>query len=152
MERLGSLFQLFREDSAAGNVVAHLPRLLEPLNLLDVAALCAFLYILLSQLARSPLRRLLNGLLFLLVLFSAVTAFDGLTALNLIIRNSYLVVLVSIPIIFQSEIRNCCPRPDAGSASGIASDRPAARDNSTNSGCRRLRRASAICTATVWGP
>ncbi|MCE2466907.1 MAG: diadenylate cyclase [Caldilineaceae bacterium] len=114
MERLGFLFQLFREDSVAGNVVAHLPRLLEPLNLLDVAALCAFLYILLSQLARSPLRRLLNGLLFLLVLFSVVTAFEGLTALNLIIRNSYLVVLVSIPIIFQSEIRNMLSQAGRG--------------------------------------
>ena len=114
MERLDFLFQLFREDSAAGNLVAHLPRLLEPINLLDVAALCAFLYILLSQLARSPLRRLLNGLLFLLVLFSAVTAFEGLTALNLIIRNSYLVVLVSIPIIFQSEIRNMLSQAGRG--------------------------------------
>lgn len=97
---------LHQQDSAVGNLIANLTRLREPLNLLDLAALCTFVFILLSQLAKSPLRRLLNGMLLFLVVLSAVTAFEGLTALNLFIRNSYLVFLVSIPIIFQSEIRD----------------------------------------------
>lgn len=116
MELLAVLDALYRTDSALGNLLANFQRLGEPLNLLDIALLSVFVFVILSQLAKSPVRRLLNGLLIFLVLLSAVTAFEGLTALNWFIRNSFLVILVSIPIIFQYEIRDILSEFGTGAA------------------------------------
>lgn len=105
---------LYYTDSAVGNLLANVTRMRGPVNLLDIALLCAFLFIILSQLAKSPVRRLLNGMMLILVLLSAVTSFQGLAALNFFMANSYLVLLVSIPIIFQSEIRELLSELGAG--------------------------------------
>lgn len=105
MNLIAAFNELYLTDTPAGNLIANFQRIREPLNLLDIALLAVFVFVLLSQLAKSPVRSLLNGLLLFLVLLAAVTAFEALTALNWFIRNSYLVILVSIPIIFQHEIR-----------------------------------------------
>ncbi len=105
MDWAAFLRELYFTDSAVGNLIANVPRMRVPVNLLDIALLCGFLFIILSQLAKSPVRRLLNGMMLMLVLLSVVTSFQGLSALNFFIANSYLVLVVSIPIIFQSEIR-----------------------------------------------
>ncbi len=114
MDWAGFFHDLYYTDSAIGNLIANVPRMYTPVNLLDIALLCAFLFIILSQLAKSPVRRLLNGMMLILVLLSAVTSFQGLAALNFFITNSYLVLLVSIPIIFQSEIRDLLSEFGAG--------------------------------------
>lgn len=116
MDLLATFYELYRKDSALANLLANFQRIQDPINLLDLALLCAFVFVILSQLAKSPVRRLLNGLLLILVLLSAVTAFQGLTALNWIIGNSFLVILVSIPIIFQYEIRDLLNEFGTGAA------------------------------------
>lgn len=116
MDLLATFNELYRKDSALANLLANFQRIQEPMNLLDIALLCAFVFVILSQLAKSPVRRLLNGLLLILVLLSAVTAFQSLTALNWIIGNSFLVILVSIPIIFQYEIRDLLNEFGTGAA------------------------------------
>lgn len=116
MDPLAVFHELYRTDSALANLLANFQRIQEPLNLLDIALLCGFVFVILSQLAKSPVRRLLNGLLLIMVLLSAVTAFQGLTALNWIIGNSFLVILVSIPIIFQYEIRDLLNEFGTGAA------------------------------------
>lgn len=116
MELLSAFQELYRSDSALVNLLANFQRVREPLIVLDIALLCMFVFVILSQLAKSPLRRLLNGMLLVLVLLSAVTVFQGLTALNWIIANSFLVILVSIPIIFQYEIREMLNEFGTGAA------------------------------------
>ena len=116
MDPLATFNELYRTDSTLANLLANFQRIQEPLNLLDIALLCGFVFVILSQLAKSPVRRLLNGLLLILVLLSAVTAFQGLSALNWIISNSFLVILVSIPIIFQYEIRDLLNEFGTGAA------------------------------------
>ncbi len=116
MDPLATFNELYRTDSALTNLLANFQRVQEPLNLLDIALLCGFIFVILSQLAKSPVRHLLNGLLLILVLLSVVTAFQGLTALNWIIANSFLVILVSIPIIFQHEIQDLFKEFGTGAA------------------------------------
>ncbi len=116
MDPLATFNELYSTDSGLANLLANFQRIQDPLNLLDIALLCGFVFIILSQLAKSPVRRLLNGMLLILVLLSAVTAFQGLTALNWIIANSFLVILVSIPIIFQYEIRDLLNEFGTGAA------------------------------------
>ncbi len=116
MDPLATFNELYRTDTALANLLANFERIQEPLNLLDIALLCGFVFVILSQLAKSPAKRSLNGLLLILVLLSVVTTFQALTALNWIIGNSFLVILVSIPIIFQHEIRDLLNEFGTGTA------------------------------------
>lgn len=76
-----------------------------PLTLLDLAAVTAIIYWLLSVIRGTRATMLVRGVVILWIAVAVLGTVFQLTTLSWLIRNSGLALLVTIPVIFQPELR-----------------------------------------------
>jgi diadenylate cyclase len=92
------------------DTLALLSRLTDWQNLLDVTLVTLFFYVVLRLFQGTPAVQLLRGILIIVLVVAVVTRTVELTAFSWLLRNSSLVVLVAIPVIFQPELRRALER------------------------------------------
>jgi len=83
---------------------------LNPTSGVDILVVAVVLYLLLFLIRGTPAVQLLRGTLLLVLGVVLVSNILNLTAFNWLIRNSIQVILISIPIIFQPELRRALER------------------------------------------
>jgi diadenylate cyclase len=92
------------------DIIAILSRLSDWKNLLDLSLVALFFYILLRLFRGTQAVQLFRGILIIGLIIAVVTRTVELTAFSWLLRNSSLVVLVAIPVIFQPELRRALER------------------------------------------
>jgi diadenylate cyclase len=106
------------------NILYALNRL-DAVSVVDILLVALLLYAGLFIIRGTPAVQLLRGLLVLIALTGLLSNFLHLTAFNWLIRNTLPALLLSIPVIFQPELRRALER--IGRA-GSWLDRPVAGD------------------------
>lgn len=96
------------------DILAILSRLTDWQNLVDLFLVTLFFYALLRLFQGTQAVQLLRGILVIGLLIIVITRTVELTAFSWLLRNSSLVVLVAIPVIFQPEIRRALERVGRG--------------------------------------
>ncbi len=79
-------------------------------SVIDIALVAAVFYGLLRLFRGTQAVALLRGVLLILLIITAVTSVLQLTAFEWLIRNSLPAILVSLPVIFQPELRRALER------------------------------------------
>ncbi|MCS7220633.1 MAG: diadenylate cyclase CdaA [Anaerolineae bacterium] len=82
---------------------------------LDVALVASVFYALLRLFRRTQAVSLLRGVLLVLLIVSFLSSVLTLTAFEWLVRNSLPAILVSLPVIFQPELRQALERMGRGS-------------------------------------
>jgi diadenylate cyclase len=80
------------------------------LSAIDILLVALFFYLLLSLIQGTQAVQLLRGIIIIVLLSVLVTSTLQLTAFSWLIRNSIPALLVSIPVIFQPELRRALER------------------------------------------
>ncbi len=104
------------------DVLAILARLSDWRNLLDFTLVALFFYAILRLIQGTQAMQLLRGILIVGVIVVAVSRTVELTAFGWLLRNSSLLILVAIPVIFQPELRRALER--LGRGLPFLADRP----------------------------
>ncbi len=92
------------------DILALLSRLSDWRNLLDLGLVTLFFFMLLRLFRGTQAMQLFRGILIIGLIIAVVTRTVELTAFSWLLRNSSLVVLVAIPVIFQPELRRALER------------------------------------------
>lgn len=92
------------------NTLALFSRLSDWQNILDIALVTFVFYMVLRLLQGAQAVQLLRGILIIGVILAVITRIVDLTAFGWLLRNSSVVVLVAIPVIFQPELRRALER------------------------------------------
>ncbi len=104
------------------DILAILARLSDWRNLLDFTLVALFFYAILRLIQGTQAMQLLRGILIVGVIVVAVSRTVELTAFGWLLRNSSLLILVAIPVIFQPELRRALER--LGRGLPFLADRP----------------------------
>jgi diadenylate cyclase len=96
------------------DILAVLGRLYNWQSIIDLSLVALFFYILLRLFRGTQAVQLLRGILVIGLVIAVVTRTVELTAFSWLLRNSSLVVLVAIPVIFQPELRRALERVGRG--------------------------------------
>ncbi|RME64765.1 MAG: TIGR00159 family protein [Caldilineae bacterium] len=96
------------------DILALLTRLTDWQNLLDLALVTLFFYVLLRLFRGTQAVQLVRGLLVIGLIAAVITRTVELTAFSWLLRSSSLVVFVAIPVIFQPELRRALERVGRG--------------------------------------
>ncbi len=96
--------------------MSELRQLLNPINILDIAIVAILIYTLITMVRGTRAVQLIKGFVLLLVL-SVISSSNmlGLSTLSWVLDQLSIVLLISIPIIFQPELRRALEHLGSGS-------------------------------------